>query len=290
MKRIRVITFCAFIAACGFAPHRAAAQSSDEQLPRELEGVGITEHLDEVIPLDLRFKNESGQDVALKDYFAPGKPVILTLNFFRCGMLCNLTLNGLVDGLNDIEWSAGKEFQILTVSFNPAEGPELADVKKRAYLTQYEKDRATATAGWHFLTGDQANIDALCKAVGFGYRKLKDDDFAHSSTIMFLTPEGKLSRYMNDVVFQPRDLRLALVEASQGSIGSPMDKFLLYMCFQYDPNSNSYAASAMKIMRLGGAVTIVLMGAGFFMLWWRGSHARASQQHNQDQEHEEALA
>jgi len=252
----------------------AAAQSpyAADKKPAELEGVGIEEHLNQAIPLDLTFKDESGKDIKLGDYFKPGKPVILTLNYFRCPMLCTLTLNGLVDGLNDVEWSAGDQFEIVTVSFNPAESIDLAHAKKEAYLTQYK--RVSAKEGWHFLTGDQANISALCKAVGFGYRKTSDDNFAHTSTIMFLTPDARLSRYMNDVQFQARDLKFALIEASQGAIGSPMEKFLLFMCYHYDPLSKSYAASAMKIMRLGGAVTVVLMAAGLGMLWWRGSHHR----------------
>jgi protein SCO1/2 len=254
----------------------AAAQAplNAEITPPELQGVGITERLNERIPLDLIFKDETGQVIKLGDLLKPGRPVILTLNFYRCPMLCNLTLNGMVNSLNDIEWTAGKEFDIVTVSFNPAEGPEIAEVKKRAYLTAYTRD--TVKDGWHFLTGDQVNIDALCGATGFGYRKISDDDFAHTSTIMFVTPDGRLSRYMNNVVFEPRDMRLALVEASEGSIGSPMDKFLLFMCYHYDPAKGSYAASAVKIMRLGGVVTVIVLAAGLGMLWWRCSGTPSS--------------
>jgi protein SCO1/2 len=262
----------AFAAAAGFA--RAEVPLIADKTPKDLEGVGITEHLNETIPLDLAFKDENGADVKLRDYFTPGKPVILTLNYYNCKMLCNLTLNGMVDGLNGVEWSAGKEFQIVTVSINPAERPELAHAKKSAYLTQYKRD--SVKGGWHFLTGDQANIDALCEATGFGYKPVDNGDFAHTATIMFLTPDGKISRYMNNVMFEPRDLKFALIEASQGAIGSPMDKFLLLMCFHYDPLRNSYAASAMKIMRLGGMVTLVLLLTGLGMLWWRGPRKGAT--------------
>ena len=258
------------LAAAGVS--RADAPIDAKTLPKELNGVGITEHLNDVIPLDLQFNDETGRAVTLREYFKPDRPVILTINFYRCGMLCNLTLNGMVNALNELEWSAGKEFEIVTVSMNPDEKPELADVKKRAYLTQYSRE--TAKDGWHFLTGDLANIDALCKATGFGYRKIADDDYAHTSTIMFLTPDGRLSRYMNDVMFQPRDVRLALVEASQGAIGSPMDKFLLFMCYHYDPLKGSYAASAAKIMRLGGVLTVLALAAGMTLLWWKHSHTR----------------
>lgn len=242
-----------------------------KDLPRQLEGVGITEHLGEVIPLELTFTDESGHAGKLSEFFKPGRPVILTLNYYRCPMLCTLTLNGLVDALNELDWSGGKEFEIVTVSINPDEKPDLADVKKQAYLTQYKRE--SAKSGWHFLTGDARSIELLTKAVGFGYRfDPISGDFAHTSTIMFVTPEGKMSRYMNDVKFKPRDVKLALIEASEGAIGSPMDKFLLFMCFHYDPQSGSYAASAVKIMKMGGALTAVLLAAGIGVLWLRGSN------------------
>jgi protein SCO1 len=271
-----VLALALALAAASFVGGRACADAPllAHELPAELEGVGIVEHLNQKVPLDLRFKDETGKDVRLGDYFTPGKPVLLTINYLRCDMLCTLTLNGLVDGLNQLEeFSAGKEFRIVTVSMSPAEGPELAKLKKTAYLTQYKRE--TAKDGWHFLTGDQQNIDALCKAVGFGYRyDPQSQDYAHTSTIMFLTPDGRLSRYINNVVFEPRDLKLALVESSEGNIGSAMDKFLLYMCYHYDPLSNSYAASAMKIVRLSGVLTVLAMGVGFCLLWRRGGGGR----------------
>jgi protein SCO1/2 len=252
----------------------AFAQLLADELPKELEGVGIVERLDQKIPLDLSFKDETGRTVVLSEYFKPGKPVILTINYYTCPMLCDETLKGMVNGLKDVEWSAGKEFTIVTVSMNPKEPSGLADLKKQAYLTLYERE--SAKDGWHFLIGDQANIDALCKATGFGYRyDATSGDYAHTATIMFLTPEAKLARYINNVVFEPRDLRFALIEASQGAIGSPMDKFLLYMCFKYDPDADSYAASALKIMRLGGIVTVILLAGGLSILWWRGSRVQA---------------
>jgi protein SCO1 len=249
---------------------RAEVPLRADETPKELEGVGIDEKLDQLAPLDLPFKDENGRDVTLRDYLKAGRPVILTPVYYNCPMLCNMTLNGMVDGLNQIELSAGKEFAIVSFSINPIEKPQLAEVKKRAYLSQYKRD--TAKDGWFFLTGEQKTIEETCKAIGYGYKPDGKGDFAHTSTILFLTPDGKISRYMNDVVFQPRDLKFALIEASQGAIGSPMDKFLLFMCYHYDPLSNSYAASAKKIMRLGGVMTILAMGTGFCILWWRGSH------------------
>jgi protein SCO1/2 len=273
---LRRLCLVVIAAACGLAVSRAKSEPPviADELPPELEGVGIVERLDQQAPLDLPFKDETGRNVTLRDFLKPGRPLILTPVYYRCPMLCNHLLNGLVNGLNEVEWSAGKEFSIVSFSINPNEGPEVADVKKRAYLTQYK--RQSAKDGWHFLTGSPQSIDAMCKAIGFGYRPDGKGDYAHTATILFLTPDGKISRYMNDVLFEPRDLRFALVEASQGSIGSAMDKFLLFMCYQYDPHSNSYAASAMKIMRLGGLVTIMLLGTGLGLLWWRGSHGRTA--------------
>jgi protein SCO1/2 len=257
---------CALGVSCAAQAQLPPPQMPDE-LPKELEGVGIFEKLNQTAPLDVPFKDENGKDVTIRDYLQPGKPVILTPVYYQCPMLCNYTLNGLVGGLNDVDLTAGKDFTIVTFSFNPAEQPKLAEVKKRAYLTQYRRE--TAKEGWHFLTGSEEHIKQMCDGIGFGFKPDGEGDFAHTSTIVFLTPEGVIARYFNDVVFQGRDLRFALVESSQGKIGSAMDKFLVFMCYQYDPLKNSYAASAMKIMRLGGLVTVVLVAAGLGLLWMR---------------------
>jgi protein SCO1/2 len=259
-------------------PARAERPLLADQLPPELEGVGIVEHLDERIPLDLEFVDDTGQAVRLERYFRGERPVLLTLNFYRCEMLCTLTLNGVVDALNDLKWSAGEEFDIVTVSIAHEEGPDLANVKKRAYLTQYRRE--SAADGWHFLTGTKENIEALAMAVGFGFRKVKtekDYEYAHTSSIMFLTPDGRISRYMNDVVFESKDVRLALVEASNGAIGSPMDKFLVFMCYHYDPDKGNYGPSAMKLMRLGAAVTLCAVVCGLVVLGLRGSRTQRPQ-------------
>ena len=243
--------------------------------PRELEGVGITEHLNQIIPLDLPFKDETGREVRLRDYFKSGCPVILVPGYYRCPQLCNLTRSGLIDAMNGIDWSAGKEFQVLFVSIDPTEQPELASVKKEAMLEKYP--RGSAKDGLHFLVGGKREIQLLTEAIGFGYRyDPVIDNYAHTATIMFLTPDGRLSRYMNDVAFQSRDVRLALIESSEGAIGSPMDKFLLFMCYHYDPLRQSYAASAVKIMRLGGLVTLTLLVAGLGVLWLKGTPRRTA--------------
>lgn len=264
--------FAAMIALCG-ASTPAWAQLTAEDVPPELQGVGVVERLDQTLPLHLTFRNEQGSEVSLRELLQSGRPVILTPVYYNCPMLCNLTLNGLVDGLKRVDWSAGNEFNIITFSFNPDEGPSLAEVKKRAYVMQY--GRESARNGWTFLTGDARTIKELCDAIGFGYRyDAKSGEYAHTSTIVFITPDGRMARYMNEVMFEPRDLKFALIEASEGRIGSPMEKFLLFMCFQYDPESNSYAASAVKIMRLGGLLTLVVLAAGLGVLWWRGSSTK----------------
>jgi protein SCO1/2 len=258
----------------GTAVAQSAPAPLDVPVPEEMKGVGIEEKLNAQLPLDLQFTDESGAKITLANYFNNGRPVILTLNYYRCPMLCTLTLNGLVDGLNDIEWTAGKEFDIVTVSINPNEGPDLADVKKRAYLTQYQRD--SVKNGWHFLTGTQENITALAEAVGFKYNFVeRTGEYAHSSSIVFVTPAGRISLYMNDVVFEPRDLRLALVDASRGTIGAPLEKFLLFTCFMYDAEAGSFVPSAWKIMRTGGLVTVVAMMMAGFVLWKRTPKVRA---------------
>jgi protein SCO1 len=237
-----------------------------DELPKGLEGVGVTEKLGELAPLDIQFKDEQGKSVTLRDYIEPGKPIIVTPVYYNCPMLCTLTLNGLVNGLKEIDLTAGKDFTIVSYSINHEEEPELAEVKKRAYLTQYTRE--SVKDGWHFLTGSKESIQAMCDGVGFGF-KPDGDEFAHSSTIIFITPEGKIARYLNDMNFVGRDLKFALIETAQGAIGSPMDKMLLFFCYDYDPLANSYAASARKLMMLGGFVTVIVVFSGLMFLWWR---------------------
>jgi len=241
------------------------------QTAPEMEGVGIEQKLDAMVPRDLQFTDADGDTVQMSDFLNREKPLILTLNYYRCPMLCSLTLNGMVDGLRDVDWSIGEEFDVVTVSVNPDEGPEIASRKKKAYVAQYGRD--TAETGWFFLTSpEEDQVKQLAEAVGFGYRYDEvSGEYAHTSSIIFLTPDGRISKYMNDVVFQPRDLRLAIVESSEGRVGSAIDTLLLFNCFQWDPERNSYVASAWKIMRLGGVLTIILVAAGLVVLGFRNS-------------------
>ncbi len=266
--RSRAVAACsAAIGAAGLCSVAAA-----QLTPKELEEVGVTERLGERLPLDLAFTNESGETVTLGKYLGDegaGKPIILTLNYYTCPMLCHLTLEGLVGGLEELEWTAGDEFEIVTVSINPEESPRQALAFKNAYMMKYGRE---ADDGWHFHVGSEQNIKQLAEAVGFNYKyDEKTGEYAHTATIVFITPDGVISKYMDGVMFQSRDLRLALVEASGGKVGSPMDKILLFTCFQWDPDANSYVPVAWKVMRAGGALTMMLLASGLFVLWLRGT-------------------
>lgn len=259
----------------------AFAQRAPEAVPPEMEGIGVDEKLNDRLPLDLTFTNEKGEEVALGKYFASDKPVILTLNYYTCPMLCHLTLNGLVEGMNGLEpQQLGKDFEIVTVSINPKETAKQAAAFKQAYEKRYA--RGGVAEGWHFHVGSEENILALADAVGFRYRyEPETGEYLHSATIQFITPEGRISKYMNDVMFKPRDLRFALVEASEGSIGSPMDKLLLFTCYQWNPDANSYSPVAWKLMRTGGVLTVTALAATLLVLWVMGSrHDRSSSEKN----------
>ncbi|MEE2906759.1 MAG: SCO family protein [Planctomycetota bacterium] len=270
--RTILVTAIAATSAIVCSPQATAQRLADE-LPAELEGVGIVQRLNENVPMDLAFTDSTGKPVRLQDLVREGRPVILTLNYYRCPMLCSLTLNGMVDGLREMKWSAGEEFDIITVSINPEEGPELAAQNKTGYLSSY--GREGAEDGWHFLVGEPSQVETLADTVGFGYRFDEESgEYAHTASIIFLTPEGRISKYMNDVRFNPRDLRFALVEASEGGIGSPIDTMLLFNCFQWDPERGSYVANAWKIMRLGGILTIIIIVIGIIVLSAKGPRGR----------------
>lgn len=238
------------------------AQAADK-MPAELEGVGITEKLGESIPLDLSFTDENGKAVTLRDYFSSGKPVILNLGYFGCPMLCGLVMNGMTDAIKDISLAPGTDYTVLSISFDPSETHTLARVKKQNYIRELGKP--TAAAGWHFLTGSEANIKAITDAVGFQFKWIEARrEFAHAAAIIVLTPEGKLSRYLYGTTFPPQTVRLTLVEAAEGKIGTTIDQFLLF-CLQYDGDQHRYAIAAMNIMRLGGFITIVCIGSWIFL-------------------------
>lgn len=239
-------------------------------LPPPLRNVTIEQKLNSRIPLDVRFRDERGKEVLLKDYFG-SRPVILAFVYYRCPMLCNLVLNGLTDSLRNVSFDAGKEFEIVTVSIDPSEKPPLAVAKKSGYIERY--GREDAEAGWHFLTGEGRAIQRLANAAGFRYTYDEEHkQFVHASGIMVLTPGGKLARYFYGIEYSPRDLRLALVEAAKNHIGSPVDRFLLF-CFHYDPTTGKYGLVITRIMQMGGVVTIVGLATFWLCMWRREGRA-----------------
>jgi len=232
-------------------------------LPEALRDIGIDQRLNEQLPLDLDFRDESGRDVKLREYFN-GKPVILALVYYTCPMLCNQELNGLVGMLKTLSFNAGREFNVVAVSFDPRDTPETAFAKKRAYVDRYQ--RSSGEAGLHFLTGDEKSIQALTETVGFHYRfDSETNQYVHASGIMIATPEGRLSHYFYGIDYSPRDVRLGLVEASDNKIGSPVDQVLLF-CYHYDPVTGKYGAVIMNIIRLGGLVTFAGLAVIVFVM------------------------
>lgn len=231
-------------------------------LPEAVREVGIDQRLNEQAPLDLEFRDETGGAVRLGDYFGE-RPVVLTLVYYECPVLCTMVLNGVVRSLRPLSFSAGKEFELVTVSISPTETPAQAAEKKDIHVRHY--DREGAEDGWHFLTGDQEAIGKLTEAVGFHYTFDQETGlYAHASGMMVLTPEGRLSRYFYGIEYSARDLRLALIEASDNRIGSPVDRVLLY-CYQYDPTTGKYGLVIMRVIRLAGLATVLLLG-GFILL------------------------
>jgi protein SCO1 len=242
---------------------QSSSQPPSNKLPDLLTDIGLDQQLDAQVPLDLQFRDEAGRDVRLGDYFGK-KPVILTLVYYECPMLCTQVLNGLTSALGVLSFTVGQEFDIVTVSFDPKETPELAAAKKAGYLDRYKREGAGR--GWHFLTGDERSIAALTKAVGFRYAyNASIDQYAHVSGIMVLTPEGRLSRYFYGIEYGPRDVRLALIEAADRRIGTPADQLLLY-CFHYDPKSARYSFAIMRLVRTLGVATVLAMVGGIVIL------------------------
>jgi len=243
--------------------------------PPGLQNVGIEQHLDEQIPADLAFHDESGKTVRLGEYFG-SKPLILNLVYYQCPMLCGEVLSGLESALRVLKFDVGKEFDVLTVSFDPRETPAMATVKKAEFLKRY--GRTGAEQGWHFLTGSQESIDALTKAAGFQYQFNKDSgQFAHATAIMILTPDGRISQYYYGVDFAPKDLRLGLIQASNNKIGNVVDQVLLY-CYHYDPQTGKYGAVITRVLRLSAVATMLCIGILIAVMSARGPNRKGAGQ------------
>lgn len=248
---------------------KQAGQTGD-QAPSILNGVGIDQHLNTQLPLNLTFTDDSGKQVPLANYFGK-KPAILALVYYQCPMLCSEELNGLTSALQMVRYTPGKDFNIVVVSIDPTETTALAAAKKRTYLKRYGKPETAD--GWHFMTGTQTNIDALTKAVGFRYVKLDVPgsnltQYAHASSIQIVTPEGKLAQYYMGVEYSPKDLLLGLDEASSNKIGSPVENILTY-CYHYNPAANKHDLIVGRVVQLGGLLTLLILGGFMFLMFRR---------------------
>ncbi|MGI8786175.1 MAG: SCO family protein [Pyrinomonadaceae bacterium] len=236
-------------------------------LPPILGKVGIEQKLNSQLPLDAVFKDEDGNAVKLGDYFGKGRPVILALVYYECPMLCNEVLNGLTGSLKGISFDAGKDFDVVAISFDPRENdkPDLAKNKKASYVARYE--RKGTENGWHFLTGTESEIEKVTKAAGYNYQfDAATNQFAHAGGIMIATPDGKMSRYFYGIDYAPKDLKLGLIDSSEGKIGNPAEQLYLY-CFHYDPASGKYGLAILKVLRLLGIATLLGIGGMWFIFW-----------------------
>jgi len=249
-----------------------SAQALRENDP-DLDKIDIIEKRGDSIPLDLMVTNDHGETVPLSSYFTADKPVILVMAYYTCPMLCNLVLNGVADAASKMDWVPGDKYEIVTVSIDPTETVELAAAKKKNYINSMGKPEAAD--GWAFCITEESQSKRLADAIGFKYFYIKEKkQYAHAAVITILTPEGVVSRYLYGIEFSPRDLKLALLEASEGKIGSTFDRVLLY-CYHYDPDAGGYVAMAGHIMTLGGVITMVLLGAFLGIYWFRESRRKS---------------
>ena len=244
----------------------SSAGATPNQRPTILQHVGIDQHLNQQLPLDLPFRDEAGREVRLGNYFDK-RPVILALVYYRCPMLCGEVLNGLTSAISVVNFDLGRDYDVVTVSIDPRETPEVAAKMKEVYLRRYSRhEKPTAQSGWHFLTGRQEQIDELANAVGFRYvYDPRINQYAHASGIQIATPEGKLSQYYYGIEYSPKDLRFGLIQASKNQIGTVVDKLILY-CYHYDPETGHYGAVVMRVLRISGLVTVLLVGGFVFAM------------------------
>ncbi len=272
-----LLLFCNFIFAQGgqnqynsplYSPktYDPSSPSSGNDLPKELKNIGIEQRLGEQLPLDAELTDENGSTVKLRTFFQGDKPVILAFVYYSCPMLCNEVLNGLTASLKKISLEAGQDFQVVAISFDPRDTPEIARGKKQSYLERYGRGEAAAN-GWHFLTGKPEVIKQITEAAGFNYAWDEEtQQFAHAGGVQIATPDGKMSRYFYGIDYQPQDFKFALMEASEKNIGSPTDQLLLY-CYHYDPATGTYGLVVMNVLRIAGILTII--GLGLLFLFFK---------------------
>ncbi len=245
-------------------PATSVAQLNKKK-PDNVQNVDIKEQLGESIPLDLKFATSDGDSVSIRQLMKGDKPVILNPVYFNCPMLCSMVTDAIYSGIKDLKWNPGNQFEIITFSFDPNEYTELADSTKQVYIEKLGEKKVSD--GWHFLTGRQEAIKELTNAVGFQYEKVeRNGEYAHSAAIIFLSPEGLITRYLYGIQFDEFQVRNALYDAADGNIGSSVDKIVMY-CYQYDPSSQSYVPVAWRIMQLGGLATVLILGIFLGFLW-----------------------
>ena len=281
---VSVALFCAFAAAQKNEHYNSPLYSPKyydpsvgpaSGLPEPLKKVGIEQRLGESLPLDAEFKDENGQIVKLGSFFTKGRPVVLALVYYECPMLCNQVLNGLTGSLKGVSLEAGKDFDVIAVSFDAKEfdKPDLARNKKASYMERY--GRPETEKGWHFLTGKQESIDAITSAAGFSYVwDEKSNQFAHASAIMIANPDGKLSRYFYGIDYSPKDVKFGLIESADNKVGSVTDQLLLY-CYHYDPATGKYGFAILNAVRLGAVATLLGMGLMGFVFWRRNKRVNS---------------
>ncbi|MGE0528530.1 MAG: SCO family protein [Bdellovibrionales bacterium] len=255
--------------ALGYDPKEVAV--TGHELPQELQNVGVDEHLGSRLDLGLEFTDDKGQQVPLSAFFSSGRPVLMAMVYYECPSLCNYHLNGLTDTMKTLNWTPGRDFDVVAVSMNHRETPDLAAAKKATYLKAY--GRPESANGWHFLVGTEKNVAALAKHLGFRFHWLEDkQQYAHAAVSYVLTPDGKISRYLHGIQPDPQTLRLSLLEASDGKIGSILEQVLMF-CFQFDPQKNKYTLYAWNLMRIGGILMVLMLAVLLVPVWWR-EHAR----------------
>ncbi|MGB0649458.1 MAG: SCO family protein [Rhodothermales bacterium] len=248
---------------------QADTETNDPDLPGALRGVGVDEQLGDFLPRDAQFLDSQGQEVTIGDYLDNGRPLLVNFIYHNCPMLCSITLEALGMTLSDMQWTPGQEFDVVSVSFGAGETPEMAARAKERMLAKL--DREGAAEGWHFLVGDSTNIALLTQSVGYSFKWVAStQEYAHPAALIFTGDDGKVTRYLHGLDLPADDVRKALVEASEGTVGSAVDQILMY-CYQYDPDSNSYVIHATNLMKFGGMLTLIVLGIGLFVFWRRES-------------------
>jgi protein SCO1/2 len=249
----------------------SSADTQQNTRPSVLQQVGIDQNLGEQLPLDARFKDESGKDVVLGDFFQSKRPVLLAIVYYDCPMLCTQVLNGMTSAIGVMKFTAGKEFDVVAVSIDPRETPEIAAAKKKTYIQRYRREGAEQA--FHFLTGQQPAITAVTKAAGFRYVwDEKTQQYAHQSALILVTPDGKVAQYYYGIEYSPKDMRLGMIEASKEHIGNLADQVVLF-CYHYDPTTGKYGAMLMNVVRAGGALTVMLLVGFVFVSIRKENHS-----------------